>query len=72
MEKKYGKWDLQKKKDKPEYPINYKVANFGEDNDIESSMKSLEQAEKSLNKKWVVTKDQLVQSAVDLHLEKSA
>lgn len=37
---------------KPEYPINYKVPNFGIDHDIETSQQNLANAEKLLKHQW--------------------
>ena len=34
------------------YPRNYFVPNFGEDSEVVSTLKSMEQAEKQLNHKW--------------------
>lgn len=72
MEAKFGQWDYKKQtedsKKAQSYPINYKVANYGADPDIAESLESLNDAQKTLNKKWVVN----MQSAADVHLGKEA
>jgi hypothetical protein len=49
--------------------MDYKVPDFGKDNDISDSLASLARAEKVLNKKWVVDQTATQQSA-DIHIGK--
>jgi len=46
MEAKLGKWEIKEKGKGPSHPMNYKVANFGSDHDIDDSLASLARAEK--------------------------
>jgi len=55
-EAKYGKWDL-KKNDKPDHPINYKVPNFGMDQDIADSFASESSTSTQLGHKWEPRQD---------------
>lgn len=69
MEAKLGKWEIKEKGKGPSHPMDYKVANFGSDHDIDDSIASLARAEKELNKKWVIDAT-ATQQAADIHLGK--
>lgn len=69
VETKLGKWNIKPKGQ--EIKMDYKVNNFGQDSDISMSLESLSRAEKQLNKKWVLTPEQMAtQQAADIHVGK--